>query len=142
MAGMSHLCLGDPRDDQGGSPRKPEALAKTAFGPHLWEASVPPCCRSRKAHARTCPMQRQVLSVTHGRGSGRPHTRVPWPEGCAITLSAVIHCVQAAPEPLPHPYPLVVCRAVVELGDGHLAAISPTEAEPLRDLLKTLAIVV
>lgn len=29
------------------------------------------------------------------------------------------------------PHPLVVSRAVVELGDGHLAAVPPIEAEPL-----------
>lgn len=40
------------------------------------------------------------------------------------------------------PHPLVVGRAVVELGDGHLAAVPPVEAEPLRNLLKTLPVVI
>lgn len=40
------------------------------------------------------------------------------------------------------PHPLVVGRAVVELGDGHGAAVPVPEAEPLRNLFKALPVVV
>lgn len=46
------------------------------------------------------------------------------------------------PEGLVPPHPLVVGRAVVELGDGHGAAVPVPEAEPLRNLFKALPVVV
>lgn len=44
--------------------------------------------------------------------------------------------------PLTPTHPLVVGRAVVELSDGHRAAVPIPKAEPLRNLLKTLSIVI
>lgn len=44
--------------------------------------------------------------------------------------------------PLTPTHPLVVGRAVVELSNGHRAAVPIPKAEPLRNLLKTLSIVI